>query len=71
MALVSTATQLAEVQAALTAVRKMQSYKLGDRAVFYADYEWLVKNEAALTARLAREDGSTPAVSYADLSGSF
>ena len=71
MALVSTATQLAEVQAALTAVRKMQSYKLGDRTVTYADYEWLMRDEERLSARLAREDGSTPAVSYADLSGSF
>jgi len=71
MALVSTATQLAEVQAALTAVRKMQSYKLGDRQVTYADYEWLMRDEERLSARLAREDGTTPAVSYSDLSGSF
>ena len=71
MALVSTETQLAEVQTALSAVRKMQSYRLGDRTVTYADYEWLLKDEEQLMERLSREDGTVPPVSYADLTGNF
>jgi hypothetical protein len=65
----TTAQSLVEVQAALTAVRLNQSYRLGDRQVTRADYAALVADETRLLNQLARESGNRPTTIGVDFTG--
>jgi len=62
---------LEAVEAAIMAVCKMQSYKLGDRWVTYADLEALHKIRTTLKQEVAAAQGKSPAGARATFSGMF
>lgn len=63
---------LAEVESAIRAVCKMQSYRMSNgRSVTYADLNALRALRAELQAEIANDQGARPAVSRARFTGNF
>jgi len=63
---------LESIEAAIIKVADgMQSYKLGDRMVTYADLEELRKTRNELKAEVAQLQRTRPMVSHANMTGNF
>jgi len=62
---------LEAVEAAILAVCKMQSYRLGDRWVTYADLSSLRLLRAELQDEIAQVQGTSPRVAKATFTGMF
>jgi len=62
---------LEAVEAAILAVCKMQSYKLGDRMVTYADLAQLRSIRKDLKREIAAVQGVKPYIASADFRGNF
>jgi hypothetical protein len=62
---------LSAVEAAILAVCKMQSYKLGDRMVTYADLAQLRSIRRDLKREIAALQGVKPYISAGDFRGNF
>ena len=65
MAIKTTTEKLEEVQDAITKVLSSQSYTIGDASVQRAKLKTLYEYEQKLIADLAKEQGTSPAVSQA------
>ena len=65
MAIKTTTEKLEEVQDAITKVLSSQSYTIGDASVLRARLKTLYEYEQKLIADLAKEQGTSPAVSQA------
>lgn len=62
---------LEAVEAAILAVCGMQSYRLGDLTVTYADLGMLRSLRNELQSEVARQQRTRPLVAEADMSGNF
>ena len=59
------------VEAAIIAVCNMQSYRLGDRTVTYADLGELRRTRKELKAEIMQRQGNRPLVARGDFRGNF